>query len=146
MRCRALFHSTQHPRRPTLELTQLERRNHLGGPYDPGEFFVEVRECHRMDIFGRVFISIGTCPVEGPGRVTGQPSIETEIASHPRGCLNAMVRGSAADYDRSDAGGAKPRFQVSSNEGAVHSPHDDRFSRSLLGLVFNEITCPIRSE
>jgi len=99
-----------------------------------------------MDILGRVFVTIGTCPVEGPGRVTDQPGVETEIASHPRGCFNAMIRSSAADYCSSDAGGAKPCFQISSNEGAVHSLHDDRFAFSLPGLVPYEITCPIRSE
>jgi hypothetical protein len=88
----------------------------------------------------------GVVNILGPGRVTDQPSIKTEIASHPRGCFNALIRSSAADYGSPDAGGAKPCFQISSNEGAVHSLHDDRFSFSLPGLVPYEITCPIGSE
>jgi len=91
-----------------------------------------------------VFVTVWTCPVEGPSGVTNQPSIETEITCHPRRRLDAMVRSSTADYDSSDAGGVQACFQVSSNKSTIHSLHDNRLFASLLGLILYAITCLIR--
>ncbi len=90
-----------------------------------------------MNLFSRMLITVRPNSVVCPGSVAHEARIKTEVASHPGGRLDTVIRCCSDEHYGSDTGRMEASFQIGAYEGTVDPLGDDRLTLPLASLVLD---------
>ena len=111
----------------------------LPGARDRGELAVQTGQGGAVHDVGAEQAAVGPAPLMGRGRIFDDSDAKPQVAGHPHGCGDAMIRGQTGHNQLVDPFRPQIRLEVGADEGAVHVLAEDRLARQRLGLRFEGV-------